>query len=202
VVFTRCTATSLFDHLRPRGCVNGRHRSVRRAPSGWPTLFHLGRDAWCLRFSAIDLRRIRPMACVPAHRPFFRPTSPLVGASCRCSFEFRALRPVVECDMPSWGSFPLRCLCVQASFHRSSHPATSVEVSIPCLGPVLRSGCPDVAIRSASTVKPSSCEAGSFHHAARPGFVGCPHALFAPCLHTCRACLIPTASLGFIPSEV
>lgn len=36
-----------------------------------------------------------------------------------------------------------------------------------------------------------------FDSSARPGFAGCPHALFAPCLHTCRACLIPTASLGF-----
>jgi len=43
----------------------------------------------------------------------------------------------------------------------------------------------------------SLAKTGPFDSAARPGFVGCPHALFAPCLHTCRACLIPTASLGF-----
>lgn len=62
--------------------MNRRHRSVRRALSGWPTLFHLGRDAWCLRFSVVDLHRYGPMAGVNVRRSFFRSTSPLVGVGC------------------------------------------------------------------------------------------------------------------------
>lgn len=69
--------------------MNRRRGSVRRALSGWPCLFHLGRDAWCLRFSVVDLLRyqqhsssLRKTAVVPGHRPFLRSTSPLVGVGC------------------------------------------------------------------------------------------------------------------------
>jgi len=98
------------DCLRPHGCVNKRHLPVRRALSGWPTLFHLGRDAWCLRFSVADLHRYGLLADVTAHRLSFRPTSPFVGAGCRSPPARLHCCVRTMYDMPSWGSFPLRCI--------------------------------------------------------------------------------------------
>lgn len=62
-----------------------------------------------------------------------------------------ALLRGVGCDMPSWGSFPLRCACVPASTHRRSHPAVSLDVPRLAL-PFLANGFADVAIRAAGSV--------------------------------------------------
>jgi len=72
-----------------------------------------------------------------------------------------------------------RCLAISFAFARST---------------CCHATAPDVAIRPAEPVDTAL--------AARPGFVGCPHALFAPHLPTCQAYSIPAASLGFLPSEV
>jgi len=56
---------------------------MRRTVLGWPCLFHLGCETWCLRISAFDLRRIRPK------RPVYLRTT------CSCAPPRRSSAPAV-----------------------------------------------------------------------------------------------------------
>lgn len=199
----RCRATwafqnrfrdlSCFRCLRPRGCVNRRQRSIRRTLLGWSRLFHLGSDAWCLRISVVDLHSIRPMASVPVRRPFLRPTSPLVGAGCRVSTA--ATHCCAGRLRHTFLGFHSPSMLTRTGYYPSRVPPRNFARWFQ-FGPSL-----DLSTKLSDVATLTGPFLNQFGSAARPGFVGCPHALFAPRLHTCRAYPIPTASLGFLPSE-
>lgn len=83
--------------------------------------------------------------------------------------------------MPSWGSRPLRCSSVAVRRHRGSQPAKTTR--FPESNPL-----PDATRRIGVT--------------ARPGFVGCPSALFAHHGPRLPGVFHPSGILEVIPSEV
>lgn len=133
-------------------------------------LFHLGRDAWCLRISVVDLHRYRPMADVTMRRPFFRSTSPLVGVGCHKIAAYLHGVPCPSDALAGW-------LLPIAGPIRQLRPCTSKS-------------CCEQHRFSMSVVQ----------HVQGSSVARTPSSRLA--IPTCRACSIPTAPLGFFPSEI